>query len=71
MVVAIDPRLLELSVEEKLQVMEQLWDSIPEENVPVPQFHRDILAERIATFQANPNEGQEWEEVRKELEAES
>ena len=70
MVVAIDPKLLELSVEEKFQVMEQLWDSIPEENVPVPQFHRDILAERVAKFQANPIDAQEWEEVRKELEAE-
>lgn len=38
-----------------------------EEDVPVPEWHRDLLRERLAAFEANPEEGRPWEEVEAEL----
>lgn len=37
-----------MTVAERLQAMEQLWDSLSQEpeNVPSPEWHRDILLER-------------------------
>ena len=39
-----------MSVAERLQVMEQLWDALSREgrNMASPQWHRDVLADRKA-----------------------
>jgi putative addiction module component (TIGR02574 family) len=45
-----------LSVEEKIEYVNSLWDRIairPEE-VPVPDWHRQILEERLARDDAHP-----------------
>lgn len=58
-----------LSVEEQIDYVQSLWDHIaarPEE-VPVPDWHREILAERLAAYDANPDEGKTWEEFEEEL----
>jgi putative addiction module component (TIGR02574 family) len=47
-----------------------LWESIPEDQVPVPEFHRRLIAERMAEFEADPDEGESWEDVKAELERE-
>ncbi|HEX4349364.1 MAG TPA: addiction module protein [Verrucomicrobiae bacterium] len=38
----------QMSVEEKLRAMELLWENLQqdERDVPVPQWHRDLLEER-------------------------
>lgn len=33
------------------------------EDIPVPEWHRRILDERMEAYQANPEEGRPWEEV--------
>lgn len=42
------------------------------EKVSVPDWHRQVIAEHLASYQTNPSEGKEWEEfeeqVLKELE---
>lgn len=37
-----------MTLEEKLRAMEALWDDLcqREEDVPVPQWHKDLLDER-------------------------
>lgn len=58
-----------LSVEEQIDYVQSLWDHIaarPEE-VPVPDWHRQILAERLAAYDASPSEGKTWEEFEEEL----
>jgi len=35
--------------------------------VPVPDWHRKILAERLASHDENPDEVKTWEEVEQEL----
>lgn len=47
---AAPPGFDELSVEEKLDYVESLWGRIvaKPEQIPVPDWHRKILAERLA-----------------------
>jgi putative addiction module component (TIGR02574 family) len=40
--------LLKLTPEQKLDLIEALWDSIPSEAVPIPDWHHEVLAEREA-----------------------
>ena len=61
-----------LSVDQKLRLVEDLWDSIgatPEE-VPVPQWQKDELARRKAEFLRNPDSAIPWEEALERLRAE-
>jgi len=65
---ALPPDLARLSASEKIELIELLWDSIPEDQVPVPEFHRRLIAERMAEFEADPEEGESWEDVKAEFE---
>ena len=42
------PKLNELTVSEKLQMMESLWDSLCQQptNIPSPVWHGEILVQR-------------------------
>jgi len=63
------PGFDDLSVEGKLDYVQLLWDRIaakPDE-IPVPDWHRQFLDERLAAYEASPQEGRPWEEVREEL----
>ena len=58
-----------LSVEEQIDYVQSLWDHIaarPKE-IPVPDWHRQILAERLAAYDANPIEGKTWDEFEKDV----
>ena len=61
--------LIKLSVEERLQIVEELWDSIAddEESLPVPEEHKRELDRRLADQAANPGVGRPWIEVKKRL----
>ena len=54
-----------LSVEDQIDYVQSLWDHIAAEpeKVPVPDWHRQILAERLANYEASPNEGKTWEQL--------
>lgn len=63
------PGFDDLSAEEKLDYVQSLWDRIaarPEE-IPVPDWHRRVLDDRLAAYRADPQEGKPWEEVREEV----
>jgi putative addiction module component (TIGR02574 family) len=63
------PGFDEMSVEDKIDYVEALWDRIAanESQVPVPQWHRDVLRERIADYQADREQGRPWEDVEADL----
>jgi putative addiction module component (TIGR02574 family) len=54
-----------LSVREKLDLIEQIWDSLPEEVQPdeVPAWHLAELAKRRAEADASPRAGKPWREA--------
>ncbi len=57
--------LFELEVEEKLQLVEDLWDNIAAtpEAVPVEDWQKEELARRKAAHQQAPETGSSWEDV--------
>ena len=61
--------LFELPVSERLQLVEDLWDSIAaeREQAPVPEALLVELRARKAAFDADPSSGITWEEAKRRL----
>lgn len=59
------PGFDDMSVEDRIDYVQALWDRIApnEAPVPVPGWHREVLEERLADHRASPNDGRSWEEV--------
>lgn len=55
-----------LGIEERLTLIEELWDSIAADStaVPLTQAQRAELDQRIAEHEENPNDVVPWEEVK-------
>ncbi len=55
-----------LGIEERLTLVEELWDSIAADGsaVPLTQAQRDELGRRIADHEANPDDVVPWEEIK-------
>jgi putative addiction module component (TIGR02574 family) len=62
------PGFDELSVEEKLDYVQSLWNRIAAtpEAVPVPEWHLHVIDERLESNRNSPN-GRSWDEFREEL----
>ena len=58
--------ILKLSREEKLQIVEELWDSIAQEESqqPLAQWKIDELNRRDEAYQKDPSTALSWEEVK-------
>jgi putative addiction module component (TIGR02574 family) len=58
-----------LPVPERVQIVEDLWDSIARSNadVPIPQWQKDELDRRKQNFLCNPNAAQTWNEVKRDI----
>jgi putative addiction module component (TIGR02574 family) len=54
-----------LSVRERLELIEQIWDSLPQHVNPdeVPDWHLAELAKRRAEADATPRVGKPWREA--------
>jgi putative addiction module component (TIGR02574 family) len=55
-----------LSVEERLALVEELWDSIAEDSaaVPLTDAQREELDRRLADHEARPDDVVSWEDVK-------
>ncbi|MBE0623180.1 MAG: addiction module protein [Burkholderiales bacterium] len=55
--------LEKMSVEEKLQAMESLWDDLCSKAgaVPSPAWHEDVLADRDAMQYRGDDQFEDWE----------
>ncbi len=58
-----------MTLEEKLRAMEALWDDLcrPEDDVPVPQWHKDLLDERERLVQEGKAQFIDWETAKKRV----
>ena len=58
-----------LSIEQRLELIGELWDGIPDsvEALPVPDWHREELDRRLAEADANPDASVPWDEVKRRL----
>ena len=61
--------ILELPVAERIRLVELIWDSIAAvpEAVPVSEELKAELDRRLLEFEANPEGGSPWEEVRERI----
>jgi putative addiction module component (TIGR02574 family) len=64
-----DIDLQQLNPLQKLDLITRLWDSLPEtmESIPIPEWHRQELEQRIAAADAEPDKSIPWAQVRKRL----
>ena len=60
--------LSRLSVDERLELIGQLWDSLEHESLPLTSAQQHELDRRLAAFDHERAEGLSWEQVRGELE---
>lgn len=58
-----------LSREEKLRVMEAIWEDLSRdaEQVESPDWHREVLEETERRFEAGQESVKDWSEAKKEL----
>ena len=58
--------LFKLGRAERLQLVEDLWDSIAKESaeLPVPEWKRNELRRRKERFAQHPASGRTWEQVK-------
>jgi putative addiction module component (TIGR02574 family) len=61
--------IFDLSLSEKLQLVEDLWDDIAStpEAVPVHDWQRRELARRIQNLPGSPGSGLSWQEIQKRV----
>ncbi len=61
--------VFELTLSEKLQLLEDLWDSIAQvpEQIPVLDWQIEALAQRKAAYLQDPNLGSSWEAVKERI----
>ena len=59
----------ELSISERIQLAEDLWDSIltTPNAIPLSETQKQELERRLELHRQNPNRGSTWEEVRQRL----
>lgn len=54
-----------LSVAERLSLIEEIWDGLPEQVEPsdLPEWQREIIARRRADADTRPGIGRPWRDV--------
>ncbi|MDC7681900.1 addiction module protein [Asticcacaulis sp. BYS171W] len=58
----------DLTVEERLELIEALWDSLEDNDLPVPEWHLAEIDRRMETFEQDKAQSVSWETIKAELE---
>jgi putative addiction module component (TIGR02574 family) len=59
---------LKLSPSDRLQLIEALWDTLSEADIPVTAEERALLDERLADLEQDPGAQSPWSDVKARLE---
>ena len=61
--------ILQLTVAERIQLAEDIWDSITAfpEAIPLTDAQKEELDRRLRAYAENPNEGISWDELKNKL----
>jgi len=65
----VEINLEQISVSEKLRIMELLWDDLcnNESDIPSPQWHEIVLMERENLIRDGRDEFVDWDQAKKEM----
>jgi putative addiction module component (TIGR02574 family) len=58
---------LQLSANDRLELIEKLWDSLAHTNLPVTEAEKQFLDQRIADMDASPDAQSSWQDARARL----
>ncbi len=61
-------QLHSLTAQEKLGLIEFLWDSLEPGDIPLHDWQKRELQQALEEYRLNPAEGEEWEVVRARIE---
>jgi len=61
--------ILQMSVAERIQLVEDIWDSIAAypESLPVTDAQKEELDRRLQAYAENPGEGVSWGELKEKV----
>ena len=59
--------ILELSVAERILVIEKIWDSIDHSKLELPDSHKQELDRRLDRYNRGETTFVSWDEIKKEL----
>jgi len=64
------PNLEDMSVEQKLRLMEDLWEDLSRNaaDLAPPGWHADVLAAREASLEDSQDRFEDWNEARERIE---
>ena len=63
------PQLFSLSADQRLQLAEDLWDSVASEMnaSPLPEAQRQVIEQRLAAYEADGQAGDTWDRVKRRV----
>jgi len=59
--------ILEMSVAERILMIEKIWDSIDHIDLPLPVSHTDELENRLQRYKKGETKFVTWESIKSEL----
>ena len=59
--------ILNASVEEKIQAVEAIWNSIEDNDLPVTNEDIEVAKDRYQNYLQNPHDVLDWENVKQKL----
>jgi putative addiction module component (TIGR02574 family) len=61
--------ILQLTIAERIQLAEDIWDSVAAfpEAIPLTDAQKEVLDRRLQAYAKNPNEGISWDELKDKL----
>ena len=65
----IQRQALELPADQRIDLAVEIWDSLEAEDIPVPEWQRDLIRERLAALEGTDatDRSAPWEEVRERI----
>ncbi|MEO6978715.1 MAG: addiction module protein [Mucilaginibacter sp.] len=61
--------IMEMSVAERILMIEKIWDSIDHNSIETPASHQEELDRRLARFEKGETTFYSWADIKKELSA--
>ena len=70
---SLPPEILQLNIAERIQLVEDIWDSISTTTaeIDLTAAQKKELDSRLDRLQQNPNSGSTWEEVKQRIQNEN
>jgi len=61
--------ILQMSVAERIQLVEDIWDTIASspESVPITDAQKEELDRRLQAYTQSPGEGVSWDELKEKV----